>query len=215
MNGKIKISEIRKIHEKDILLESQAGDDPFELFESWLKTAVESELTEPNAMVLATSTPDGIPSARMMLLKELDERGFVFFTNYAGRKGRELAENPKAALVFYWYGLEKQVRVEGNIEKVTPIETEKYFHERPRESQIGAYASRQSEVLPGRDTLEKRYKDLSDKFSSKEIPVPDFWGGFRLVPESIEFWQGRPNRLHDRIRFRRKDKSWVKERLSP
>jgi len=209
------LANIRKTHSLGRLLEEEIGEDPFELFHSWLKLAVEKNLPEPNALTLATCSRDGRPSARMMLLKELDASGFVFYTNYESRKGRDLQENPMAAILFYWYDLEKQVRIEGKIEKLTREETIKYFHIRPRESQIGAHASKQSSIIPDRKFLDASYEKLEKKYENAEIPVPDYWGGFRLIPDIMEFWQGRPSRLHDRIRFRKENGKWIKERLSP
>ena len=167
-------------------------------------------------MTLATATPDGRPSARMVLLKGVDARGFAFFTNYESRKGAELAANPRAALVFFWVQLERQVRVEGRVERLSAEESDAYFASRPEGSQLGAWASQQSAVLPDRGPLEARYEELRAQYEGQEVPRPTFWGGFRVVPETVEFWQGRVNRLHDRLRYRRQDDgSWVIERLSP
>ena len=167
-------------------------------------------------MTLATATPDGIPSARVVLLKDVDERGFVFYSNYESQKGRELAANPRAALVFYWPGLERQVRVGGSVEQVGREETERYFRSRPFASRIGALASYQSEVLPDRTELEERVRRLTLEHQGAEVPLPPTWGGYRLVPSSLEFWQGRPSRLHDRLRYARAaDGTWTIERLSP
>lgn len=190
--------------------------DPFEQFRRWFAEAEEVEPPEPNAMTLATATRDGRPSARMVLLKGVDERGFVFYTNYESRKGRELAENPWAALVFWWPHMARQVRVEGRVEKVSEAESDAYFRTRPRGSQIGAWASRQSTVIASRAELEARYRQYEAEFEGREVPRPPYWGGYRLVPEVFEFWQGRLNRLHDRFRYRKQpDGSWVIERLAP
>ena len=178
------------------------------------------DLLEPNAVVLATATPDGRPSARTVLLKAYDDRGLVVFTNLTSRKGREVAANPRASLVFPWIELERQVVVCGAVEPVSPQETQAYFRSRPRGSQLGAWASRQSTVVPSRQVLEERRAVLEQRFAGQEVPVPEFWGGLRVVPETVEFWQGRPDRLHDRLQFRRTgpsgdDPGWVLERLSP
>jgi pyridoxamine 5'-phosphate oxidase len=172
-------------------------------------------LTEPNAVVLATATPDGAPSARTVLLKAFDERGLVVFTNLTSRKAREALANPRATLLFPWVELERQVVVEGAVEQVPREETEAYFRSRPRGSQLGAWASRQSSVIPGRQVLEQRQAVLDERFAGQEVPVPEFWGGLRVVPDAVEFWQGRPSRLHDRLRFRLDGRSWVVERLAP
>ena len=169
-----------------------------------------------NAMTLATATPDGVPSARIVLLKEFDEHGFVFYSNYESQKGRELAANPRAALVFYWPDLERQVRISGRVEQVSREESERYFRSRPFGSRIGALASRQSERLTERDELEERVRRLTLQYKGDEVPLPSAWGGYRLVPATLEFWQGRPSRLHDRLRYTRAaDGTWMVERLSP
>jgi len=210
-----RIATLRKIHGAAELHESDAGDDPIALFGRWMDLAVESGLTEPNAMSVATATKEGRPSCRVLLLKEFDGSGFVFYSNYGSRKGGELLENPYAALLFYWYELEKQVRIEGRVERVSRAESEAYFRIRPRESQVGAHASRQSRAIPDREFLEKRFDELSMEFQDREVPCPEEWGGYRLIPDQIEFWQGRPNRLHDRLRYTRDQGAWKRERLNP
>ena len=210
------IAELRRDYGAGGLSEADAGDDPFALFHRWLAQAVAAELTDANAMILATATPDGLPSARAVLLKALDERGFTFFTNYDSRKGREMAANPRVALVFLWHQLERQVRVEGIVEVVTPAESDAYFVNRPLGSRLGAWASPQSAVIPDRGFLERTHAELMAKFADGNVPRPPNWGGYRVIPSLIEFWQGRPSRLHDRIAFtRRPDGTWKKERLAP
>jgi len=194
---------------------ADAGDDPLELFSSWYDEAQRAGYYLPEAITLATATPDGTPSARMMLLKGFDRRGFRFFTNYDSRKGKELEANPKASMVFYWNTLQRQVRIEGAVEKLPREESEAYFRTRPRGSQLGAWASNQSSVLTDRKQLDDRFAELERRFAGEEVPLPDFWGGFRLVPRRIEFWQGRANRLHDRLRYTREGDRWTLERLSP
>ena len=179
----------------------------------WLRAA--QDLREPNAMVLATAGPDGRPSARTVLLKGLDERGLVLFTNLTSRKATDLAGNPRAALVLPWVDLERQVHVEGGVEQLTRAESEAYFRTRPRGAQLGAWASHQSQVIAGREVLEARMADLEQRWAGQDVPLPDFWGGIRVVPEVVEFWQGRPSRLHDRLRYRHEGDRWVVERLSP
>jgi pyridoxamine 5'-phosphate oxidase len=180
----------------------------------WMADATAAELTEPNAVVLATAAADGRPSARTVLLKAHDERGLTIFTNYTSRKGRELDGNPQACLVLPWVELQRQVIASGPVSRIPSEESAAYFHSRPRGAQLSAWASHQSAVIPSRAALEQRRAELDQQFG-EQIPTPDFWGGFRLAPETVEFWQGRPDRLHDRLRFRRADGDWVVERLSP
>ena len=198
------------------LLESEADPDPVRMFHAWFAAARDSGIDLPEAMALATATPDGVPSARMVLLKGADEKGLVFFTSYTSRKARELAANPLGALLFNWPQLGRQVRVEGAVTQVSRAETERYVHSRPRASQISALASRQSEPLRSRDELEARVEELSARYADEEPPVPDHWGGYRLVPAEWEFWQHREDRLHDRLRYRpAAEGGWAIERLSP
>ena len=210
------IADLRRDYSISGLTETEAGTDPFSLFRKWFDQAKAAELNEPNAMTLATATLDGIPSARIVLLKALDDRGFTFFTNYESRKGQEMAANPRVALVFAWQQLERQVRIEGTIEKVTDAESDAYFTTRPLGSRLGAWASQQSNVIPNREFLEAQHAELMAKYPEGNVPRPSNWGGYRVLPSSIEFWQGRPSRLHDRIVFtRRADGSWDRVRLSP
>jgi pyridoxamine 5'-phosphate oxidase len=196
--------------------ESDVDPDPFRQFELWIRDALEREPGEPNAMTLATATRDGRPSARMVLLRGFDDRGFVFYTNYGSRKGRELDENPQAALVFYWGSRQRQVCITGRVTRLAEKESSAYFDSRPRGHQLGAWASRQSQIISSRASLEERVRDLESAYEGiDDIPRPPQWGGFRLAPDTIEFWQGRPNRLHDRLRFSRTDTGWVLERLAP
>jgi len=189
--------------------------DPYELFDEWFKTAAEKELHEPNAMALATADAGGMPSVRMVLLKGVDPRGFVFYTNYESRKGTQLLANRQAALCFHWKSLKRQVRVEGAIELVTPEEADAYFATRPRTSQIGAWASQQSRPLEGRLELEKRVALYTAKFGVGKVPRPPHWSGFRVLPQRIEFWEDRPFRLHDRLVYHRDGERWWTERLYP
>ncbi|QZZ20814.1 pyridoxamine 5'-phosphate oxidase [Leptothermofonsia sichuanensis E412] len=211
----IAISDLRLNYTRQQLNESEVDPDPIRQFQIWFEQAVSAQLPEPNAMTLATASREGIPSARIVLLKGVDPRGFVFYTNYESRKGRELADNPRAALVFLWNVLERQVRIEGTVERVSDRETDAYFHSRPLESQLGAWASNQSQVIPGRLVLEQRFQAFKQKYQNQEVPRPPHWGGYRVVPHLIEFWQGRPNRLHDRLCYRLEGTRWVIERLAP
>ena len=199
-----------QLHEEDL------APTWVEQFDRWFTDVVAAELPEPNAVVLATASPDAVPSARTVLLKAYDARGLVVFTNLTSRKGREALANPVATLLFPWVELERQVVVTGAVEQVTPEETAEYFRSRPRSSQIGAWVSRQSSVVPDREALERRRAELEERFGDGPVPVPDFWGGLRVVPSSVEFWQGRTGRLHDRLRYRRDEHgAWLVERLAP
>ncbi|NWG20548.1 MAG: pyridoxamine 5'-phosphate oxidase [Chloroflexi bacterium] len=211
----MQVADLRKEYTLHGLSEDEVDTNPLRQFQRWFDQAQAAGLAEPNAMTLATATPDGRPSARMVLLKGVDSGGFVFFTNYESRKGNELAANPWAALVFYWPELERQVRIEGRVARVAAEESDAYFASRPDGSRIGAWASRQSSVISGRAELERRVAELEATYAGGEVPRPPYWGGFRVTPDVIEFWQGRPGRLHDRIRYRREDSAWIIERLSP
>lgn len=190
--------------------------DPFAQFRAWLEAAEAAGVRMPNAMTLATASPDGRPSARSVLLRGIDERGFVFFTNYESRKGRQLSENPHAALVFLWKDLDRQVCVTGTVERTSRDESEAYFRTRPRDARLGAWASRQSAVIGSRGELEARFEELARRYPGEDVQLPPFWGGFRLFPDTIEFWQGRQHRLHDRFRYSRQpEEVWAIERLSP
>lgn len=209
------IENLRKDYSLAELDESIVNKNPFKQFDKWFNEALNSNLSEPNAMALATSTRDGKPSLRIVLLKGFDEDGFVFYTNYKSRKGHELHENPYAAITFFWSELQRQVRIEGKISKVSREKSEEYFHSRPIKSQLGALASHQSQTLKNRQELDNIYKKLELEYQDKEIPKPEYWGGYILKPESIEFWQGRRSRLHDRILFTRNNNNWDISRLSP
>ena len=210
------LADMRKDYGLAGLLEKDLAKNPFSQFEKWFQEAEAAKLTEPNAMTLATTGRDGRPSARTILLKGCDGRGFVFYTNYESRKGRELDGNARATLVFPWVTMERQVIVEGPVVRVTREESGAYFHSRPRASQLTAWASPQSTVVAGRAVLEESYRVIEKKYEGREVPLPPNWGGFRLAPETVEFWQGRRSRLHDRLRYRRENGGdWVVERLAP
>ncbi|HNW41733.1 MAG TPA: pyridoxamine 5'-phosphate oxidase [Opitutaceae bacterium] len=208
-------ADLRKDYTLAGLAEKDLARDPFRQFEKWFAEAQAAKVPEPNAMVLASCTADGRPSTRTVLLKALDGRGFVFYTNYESRKGRELAGNARASLLFPWIAMERQVMVEGTVSRVTREESDAYFHSRPRLSQLAAWASNQSSVIGDRALLESAMKALEKQYAGTDVPLPPNWGGFRLAPESVEFWQGRRSRLHDRLRYRRDKEGWVIERLAP
>lgn len=209
------IAHLRREYARARLDERDVDPDPLVQFHKWFDDARRAELPEPNAMTLATATPAGVPSARMVLLKAADERGFTFFTDYRSRKGQELEANPHAALVFFWGELERQVRITGTVSRVSREETEAYFRTRPRESRLGAWTSHQSTVLAGRETLEARLREVAARHPGDEVPTPPHWGGYLLKPDALEFWQGRESRLHDRVRYQREAGGWRIERLSP
>jgi pyridoxamine 5'-phosphate oxidase len=194
---------------------SDLGPDPHDAFDVWFDEAIAAGVPYPEQMALATSTPDAVPSVRMVLLKGHDARGFVFYTNRTSRKGVELRANPRAAAVLHWKPLERQVRVEGGVEVMPDAESSAYFRTRPRDSQIGAWASPQSQPVASRDELERRVAEIERRFAGDEVPLPPFWGGFRIDPTVIEFWQGRPGRLHDRIRYELRRGGWDRQRLAP
>lgn len=199
-----------------VLDETTVDRDPIKQFRRWFDDAIASGSRLPESMTLATATAEGKPAARVVLLKQVDEHGFVFYTNYRSAKAKELDENPQAALVFYWVGLDRQVRVEGKVARVSSAESEEYFKTRPRESQLGALASPQSEVIEGREVLEEHLRALAEEYRDREVPRPAHWGGYRLKPERIEFWENRPGRLHDRIVYDlQPDGSWTIKRLAP
>ncbi len=214
-SGKPNLADLRLNYEKGALDEATLPGDPFVLFKLWLDDAIAAALVEPNAMTLATVSADGQPSCRTVLLKGFDTRGFSFFTNYNSRKGRELATNPKAALTIFWKERERQVCVRGIVSRLSHEESDTYFQSRPYGSQIGAWVSEQSERIPDRAWLENRERELTEKFPEGQVPLPPNWGGYVLAPDEIEFWQGRPSRLHDRFSFSRKEGGWLRSRLSP
>jgi pyridoxamine 5'-phosphate oxidase len=198
------------------LRRSDLDPDPTRQFANWFTAAIEAGIRDVNAMSLATSSPDAKPSVRIVLLKSFDQDGFVFFTNYESAKGQQLHTNPYAALGFYWIELDRQIRISGKVEKTSREESQIYFHSRPVGSQLGAWASRQSEIVDGRRVLDARMAEMTERFGDKRIPLPPHWGGYRLKPDMVEFWQGRPNRLHDRFRYTRQaDDGWLIERLAP
>ena len=211
------VADLRQNYTLEDLTETNVDSNPIQQFKIWFEQAISADIIEPNAMTLATATTDGKPTARIVLLKGFDERGFVFYTNYQSLKGQQAIANPQVALVFFWDCLQRQVRIEGKITKISSQESDSYFYSRPLGSQIGAVTSNQSEVIPNREFLQAKQQEITTKYQETEtIPRPDHWGGFLVIPDAIEFWQGRPNRLHDRLRYRlQANNSWIIERLAP
>ena len=205
---------LRISYEQGELNESDVNHNPIQQFNIWLQEAIANLVSEPNAMVLATATKNGEPSARNVLLKSADEKGFIFFSNMQSDKAKDLAENPQATLLFSWLSQHRQVIVKGKVSEISREESNEYFQTRPYGSRISAWVSNQSQVIKNREVLEQKVKEFMDKYP-EEVPMPDYWGGYILKPESVEFWQGRPSRLHDRIRFTKKENSWIIERISP
>ncbi|HTP13719.1 MAG TPA: pyridoxamine 5'-phosphate oxidase [Bacteroidota bacterium] len=212
---RLKSASRRKDRPAGILREQDVDANPFRQFTAWFDAAVKRKIPTVEAMALATASLSAAPAVRMVLLKGTDARGFIFYTNFGSRKGKHLVENPQAALLFHWPQMERQIRIEGTIEKVSRGESARYFKSRPRKSQLGAWASRQSEILIDRSQLEAQFKQVENQYRGQDVPLPEFWGGFRLLPRQFEFWQGRPNRLHDRIAYLREGKTWKIVRLSP
>ena len=208
-------AHLRREYSRAGLRRADLSDNPFTQFSGWFGLAMTEAIGEPNAMTLASADREGNPSARTVLLKGYDERGFCFYTNYGSRKGRELDSNPRAALVFHWHNLERQVLIQGNVERVSRDETLAYFQSRPRGSQLGAVVSAQSDIIPNREFLETRLADLEQEWEGRDISLPENWGGFRVIPVRFEFWQGRQNRLHDRFQYTRLERNWQIDRLSP
>jgi pyridoxamine 5'-phosphate oxidase len=210
------LENLREDYTAASLSENNSKGDPIKQFDLWFTEAQDAKVPERNAMTLATATYDGRPSARIVLLKGYYDAGFIFYTNYLSRKGKEITKNPVAALTFFWPSMERQVRIEGTIEKLTKEQSEKYFQTRPKNSQIGAVVSPQSQEIADRDVIEKKWKELEEEYADKEVPKPSFWGGYIVKPRLVEFWQGRTSRLHDRILYKKIDnKNWKKVRLAP
>lgn len=212
---KLFINTLRHDFSKQTLDKKDVNNNPFVQFEKWIKEAIEAQVNEPNAMTLCTATKEGKPSARIVLLRNFTEDGFIYYTNYTSRKGIEISDNPNCAILFFWPELERQIRIEGEVQKQTSEESDLYFNTRPRESKIGAWTSSQSKVISDREVLNKEFEINSNKYPTDMIPRPVFWGGFVVKPLTIEFWQGRPNRLHDRILYTKENNNWKIDRLAP
>ena len=209
------LADLRQHYTKGGLEEHHIPDSPFSLFNEWFKQAGELGVLEPNAMVLSTVSADNKPSSRVVLLKGIEDEGFIFYTNYESRKGKELEYNPYISILFFWPEAERQIRIEGKVSKISTESSKEYFVSRPRESQLGAWASAQSSIIQGRHSIEESYQQCLAQYEGKDIPLPDFWGGYIIHPSSFEFWQGRPSRLHDRMKYTKDQESWHIVRLSP
>lgn len=210
------IFELRNEYKKGSLERSDLNENPFAQFKKWFDEAMHCKLEEPNAMTIATVSKEGVPNIRTVLLKSWDEKGFVFFTNYHSQKAKEISENDRIAAHFLWLGLERQLKILGSVEKISTLESLRYFVSRPSDSRLGAWVSHQSSVITSRSILEMKFAEMKRKFSNGEIPLPDFWGGFRIIPDTFEFWQGRPSRLHDRFQYKKLESgTWQIDRLSP
>ncbi len=209
------LADFRREYSADALSETDMPQNPMDLFIRWMEKTIKSEICEPNAMVVATATPEGRPSARVVLLKEANANGFVFYTNYLSRKGRELMTNPFASVVFDWHQIERQIRIEGRVERLSPEDSDSYFNSRPEASKLGAWTSPQSKIIKNRDELNELQTEVEKRFSENPIPRPDFWGGFLIRPTTMEFWQGRPSRLHDRLVYHKTEEGWTLHRLAP
>lgn len=209
------INDHHKQYVREGLSRKDLNEDPYQQFELWYQQAEQAEIRYPNAMSLATAGSDGMPTVRTVLLKIFDEHGFVFFTNFGSSKAKQIQQNPKAGLLLHWLELDRQVKISGHVEQITTAESVKYFATRPRGSQIGAWCSSQSEPISSRQMLESSWQQMKQRFKDKEVPLPDFWGGYRVLPVSIEFWQGRDSRLHDRLEYRLTDGQWIISRLAP
>ncbi|MFO7446317.1 MAG: pyridoxamine 5'-phosphate oxidase [Ignavibacteriaceae bacterium] len=215
MTGGKDISELRREYTLKELNQNSVDKNPYKQFKTWMDEVIEANITEPNAMMLGTVSKDGLPSVRTVLLKGMDGKGFVFYTNYESDKAKDMQENPNVSLLFFWKELERQVRIWGSVEKTTREESELYFNLRPFESRLGAWASKQSSVIPGRDYLQTKFKELKKMYEGQQVPLPPFWGGYRVLPFKFEFWQGRESRLHDRLVYLKKDSDWEIVRLAP
>ena len=209
------IAAMRQDYRVGELLESSSSSEPWELFSSWFEIARNTKILEPNAMILSTVTQDGQPTSRVVLLKDFDQSGLVFFTNYLSQKGEQLAHNPRASILFWWESLQRQIRIEGEVVKIVEEESDTYFQSRPYGSRLGAWVSEQSQPIVDRTVLEKRQIEFEKKFAEGNVPRPDHWGGYRLTPNKFEFWQGRSNRLHDRLLYQMQQKAWTRTRLAP
>lgn len=210
-----RIQDLRNEYKGELLDITNVDRSPFQQFKKWFEEALKAEIEEPNGMIVSTVSKSGMPSVRTVLLKAYDDKGFVFYTNYNSRKSKEITNNPKVAAVFPWFDLHRQLIIQGTAQKVTPGESLKYFISRPFGSKLAAWVSNQSQVVTSRNFLEMKMQEMKEKFKNGEVPLPEFWGGYKIIPETFEFWQGQPNRLHDRIYYSKKEESWNIERLAP